>query len=295
MKAAIAINEEYVKHEGVFRSNTGLIAPAQATVLESRYWSKLVKDVSDLIWIVLGKATHHILENIPGSMFLREETLFFDVPVDGKTYTIQTTMDLFDLVSHVLTDYKITSVWSVTNGLKAEHEAQLNIGAHALRVHGHFPKRLDIIAILRDWSKKQAVIDSYKKWSNYPQVQVKKLTSDIWHPDKVVEYITERIRLHAAAEQLDDHELPLCTPEERWEKPSKFAIKKKGRKNAVKLFDSMDACQDYITNKGWGGNYDYSIEVRHGESPRCQYYCEVKEYCHQWKEMKPNFVKEKAA
>lgn len=299
MKAAISINEEYVKHEGVFRSNTGLIAPAQAAALENRYWDKLVTDVSDLVWIVLGKATHYILENVPGQNLLRETTYFFDVEVDGKAYTIQTTLDLFDLTSNRLTDWKTTSVWSVKGKeIKPEWDAQLNIQAHALREHGYYPEQLDIVAILRDWSKKQAVIDAFKSWSTYPQVQVKTVRGNIWKGDDVVEYITERIRLHAWAEQLDDDDLAAsipCTPEERWEKAPSFAVKKKGRKNAVRVLNSMTDAHTYIASKGWADNPDYSIETRLGESPRCQYYCDVAEYCHQWKAMKHNFVKEKAA
>ena len=293
MKAAIQINEEYVKHEGVFRSNTGLIKPAQVAALENRYWDKLVTDVSDLVWIVLGKATHYILENVPGQNLLREETLFFDITVDKVSYTIQTTLDLFDLTNNRLTDWKTTSVWSVA-GKKIKHEwdAQLNIQAHALRVHGYDVNQMDIVAILRDWSKKQAVVDSFKKWSTYPEVQVKTVRGSIWQPDGVVEYIAGRVRLHQWAELLDDDDLGVaipCTPEERWEKKPTFAVKKKGRKNALRVLDSQTLAQKYLHDKNLHDHPDYSVEVRPGESPRCQYYCDVVDYCHQWKAMKGDY------
>jgi len=294
MKAAISINEEYVKHEGVFRSNTGLIKPAQCATLENRYWDKLVTDVSDLVWIVLGKATHYILENVPGQNLLREETLFFDMVVDKVTYTIQTTLDLYDLTTDRLTDWKTTSVYSVTGKrIKDDWDAQLNIQAHALRVHGYEPKLLDIVAILRDWSKKKAIVAGYSRWNEYPDVQVKTVHGKLWIPDKVVSYIAGRIRLHQWAELLDDDDLASaipCTPEERWEKPAVYAVKKKGRKNSVRNLKSEGEALKYIRDKGWHNNPDYTVQVRPGESPRCQYYCDVQEYCHQWAKMKGAYI-----
>jgi hypothetical protein len=71
-----------------------------------------------------------------------------------------------------------------------------------------------------------------------------------------------------------------CTPEERWEKPASFAIKRPNRKNAVRVLDTQEKAEEYLLNKGKPGD---TIEIRPGESPRCLYYCDVKEWCHQWK------------
>jgi len=55
-----------------------------------------------------------------------------------------------------LQDYKFTSVWAVPDGCKPEWERQLNALRYLAACNGYRIARLQIVAILRDWSKGKA-------------------------------------------------------------------------------------------------------------------------------------------
>jgi hypothetical protein len=63
-----------------------------------------------------------------------------------------------------------------------------------------------------------------------------------------------------------------------WERPSKFAVMKKGQKKAVKLCDTEWNAEEYI-----GDNKGLYIELRPGERTRCKSYCIVQNHCPQYK------------
>jgi hypothetical protein len=107
----------------------------------------------------------------------------------------------------------------------------------------------------------------------------------LWTLGETQSWIEKRVRAHQAAELLPDNMLPECTAEERWEQPSKYAVKKEGRKAAVKggVLQSLEEAEGLVKTLGDG----HSIEHRPGESTRCAYYCRVKDFCHQAKKSLP--------
>ncbi len=70
--------------------------------------------------------------------------------------------------------------------------------------------------------------------------------------------------------------LPECTPAERWAKPTIYAVRKPGRKTALRVLDTETAARELAaaTPNGY-------VEIRPGESVRCADYCAVAEFCAQ--------------
>ena len=259
-------------HQPGHISVTGLIKPPRIRQLELRYTDQIVEDVSDKIWMLLGSAVHGVLERAETVSCLQEERLAVDVA--GWTITGQA--DLWEEPG-ILSDYKITSVWAGINGPKTEWESQLNIYAHLYRVAWFPVEGLQVVAIYRDWQKNRA-----KQGNGYPQCAAGVLPVMVWPEVEVQEYIKERVTTHQAAESLPDIGLPYCTPEERWERPTTYAVMKKGRKSAVRVLGSRLEADEMAEEKG-AGHY---VEVRPGESVRCEGYCQVAPFCSQYQKMK---------
>lgn len=244
-------------------SVTELISPPQMRALTLKHWSDLTEDASDRIWATMGQLMHKLLEEHgrESASHLVEHTLSSEV--DGLTVT--GTLDLYRR-DGVLTDYKFVSVWTTIDGVKREWEQQLNLYAELLRRHNHPVNRLEIVAIYRDWSKMRA------QDSSYPQSQVSVFEVPLWPQDEAAKFLEERVRLHRQAEEGVAIE---CSAEERWERRTKYALMKRGRKSAIRLFDTQEEAMAAVSQS------DHYVETRPGASIRCESYCAVSAFCQQ--------------
>jgi hypothetical protein len=244
-------------------SVTELINPPQMRALTLRHWAELTEDASARIWATMGQLMHKLLEEHgrESQEHLIEHTLSSEV--EGLTVT-----GTFDLYRRdgVLTDYKFVSVWTTIDGVKREWEQQLNLYAELLRRHDYPIRRLEIIAIYRDWSKMRA------QDSSYPKSQVSVFEVPLWPAEEAAKFLAARVRLHRRAEEGLFIE---CTPEERWERRTKYALMKRGRKSAVKLFDTHEEATAAVSQS------DQYIDTRPGASIRCESYCAVSAFCQQ--------------
>lgn len=247
-------------------SVTRLIGPPQLRILERQHQDDIEEDAADRIWSLVGQIGHGILERAE-TVAITEERLFAEV----EGWTVSGQFDrLVLLPDGTLQDYKFTSVWAVLDGVKPEWEAQLNMLRYLAEVNGYPPiRRLEIVAILRDWSKGKA-----RAGGNYPRMQVKVLDVPLWSKGKTSRYMISRVRLHQAAEAGN---IPPCTPSERWERPTTYAVKKPGRKSAIRVFEDMERAQALA-----GQTPNGYVEIRRGESIRCADYCAVRDFCPQW-------------
>lgn len=258
-------------------SATGLLQPPQIRMLKKRYESEISTDVSDRIWILLGQSVHNILEraNESNTESLTEQRMFVDI----DRYKISGQADSIAIEDKILKDYKVTSVWSVISALKdgkPEWEQQLNIYAYLYKqTFKQDISALNIIAIMRDWNKSGMLRNK-----DYPKCSVAVIPIPLWSEEEQLDFIRERIEKHTDAEVIWDAlgELPKCTPEERWAKPDTYAVMKKGRKSALRLLPTEEQAKEYI------GDQDLSIEFRKGVSTRCEGYCEVSQFCNQYRE-----------
>lgn len=251
-----------------------LIQPIQLRALSVQHESELTEDASDRLWALLGDLLHYALEKNAKGLpnVISEEELSMEVLgwklIGHYDLSESSDDDLSSLLleEETLTDYKLTSVWAVKNGLKPEWISQLNVYAHLIRANGRRVGKGQIVAIGRDWSKRKA------KWEHdYPKQQVKVMDVGLWTPEEAQEYIERRVQLHQRA---TEGVWPECTPEERWSKPTKYALMKKGRKRAVKLYEEEERALA-------AAGSDNFVEIRPGEETRCDSYCAVSRKCPQ--------------
>jgi hypothetical protein len=270
---------------------TELIKPVRINVLTKRHWSDLSEDVSDRVWALGGQVKHLIFRRLAEKYperYIAERRMFAtvdDTKVSGQ-------LDLYDRQTSVLWDYKESSVWKFVIGDTADWEAQANINRYCLEAGdndsgngesgnsaGTAPAPLSPVSalqnlvILKDWKAREA-----EKKPDYPQCAVSVVDIPIWSDKECETFIGKRIEEYRQGEI----ELPLCTSEEMWERPAKFAACKRGRKSAVKLHDTEGEAVAHVSQLG-AGHY---IERRPNERVRCERYCPVSDFCEQFRDYK---------
>jgi hypothetical protein len=75
-------------------------------------------------------------------------------------------------------------------------------------------------------------------------------------------------------------DLPDCTPDEMWEKPAVWAIRKVGGVRAKSLHSTEEEAVGILEELGKG----YEMEHRPGERTRCENFCQVNTYCQQYRD-----------
>jgi hypothetical protein len=240
------------------------------------------QDVSDMTWSLMGTMAHNLLEKKTDDGLQAEERLY--VEIDGVV--LSGAMDLQEEIdgSIKITDYKFTSAWALRED-KIEWVLQQNIYAWMVgKIKGKKVTSISICAFIRDWSRREAATNPH-----YPQASAQIVPIALMDPSEVEAYIKERIDLHRQA-KVDadwDNELIHCTDEERWSRETKYAVKKEGRKSAVRVFDTQEEADAMLAemppkDKGF-------IEIRKGESVRCTgNFCGVAKWCSQFNKEKGN-------
>jgi hypothetical protein len=256
-------------------SATEIINSPRIVQLKKIHWDNLEEDVADKVWAIFGTAIHAVLELGKDDHHIIEQRLHANV--DG--WDISGAIDLQRVEDDgiIVADYKTTGAWAVMNE-KSDWEQQLNIYAWLVEKVKKVPvKKVEIIAIIRDWSRRDAQVKE-----GYPEAPIKVIDVPLWTFEKRENFIKERIQLHSnalfAAETSDD--LPECSPSEMWEKPAFWAVRKIGNKRATTVLDTEDKALAKIEELGKG----YEVEFRPGERTRCANFCQVRDFCSQWKD-----------
>lgn len=260
-------------------SATGLIQPPRIRQLNIRHDDEITEDISERIWPLLGNNTHYILERTNIKNAFQEERLSCKV----LNWTVTGKPDDYSPLG-ILSDFKVTSVWAMIAGVKPEWEQQLNIYGYLYRLAGFPIEELQIITILRDWSKLRA-----KREHTYPETQVEVLPVNLWEFSDQESWLYQRVEFHQYSEKMHDNKLPLCTSGEMWEKQTMYAVHKEPNKKATKLLTTMKDAENVaavLKEKHPANNY--RIEVRPGERIRCESYCSVQPFCNQYQEHKAN-------
>ena len=255
-------------------SVTELLSSPQIVQLKAKYADQIEVDVIDMIWSIFGSAVHSVLEQGKDENNIVEQRLHADL--DG--WHISGAIDLQVVTDEgiEINDYKTVSVWSVMND-KPEWEQQLNIYAWLVETVKKAPiSKIKIVAILKDWKEMEATTRQ-----NYPAKQVVTIDIPIWTMEQREAFIKERIHLHSEALFATDtnEALPECTPAECWEKPTVYAVKKDGGVRAKSVHASLSEAETALEEAGKG----YILEVRDGERTRWARYCQVSQWCEQYK------------
>lgn len=265
-------------------SVTEVLGGTCEAVLKRRHAGEATDDVSDRLWAILGTAVHKVLETAQSAPEQHQEQ-WICVPVtvptaDGKkTYQLSGIFDLFDESTGTVTDWKVTSTWTVTFGDFEKWRRQVLAYCWMLRQKGYDAHRGQIVAMLRDHSQRKARTER-----DYPRHPVFVKEWDFTDDDfeQIGKEITWWFKAVSIAEGVPDEQLDVCSPEKRWHKPDKWAVMRSGQKRAVKLFDSeQDAedCMEELSERPTKAKLTYSVEFRQGEDTRCQSYCSVAQFC----------------
>ena len=273
----LAHRNDYSK--GADYSVTEIISAPRIQRLRQKHFKHMETDVSDMLWQMLGTALHNVAEKSEVENHINEQRLIHEI--DGVTLSGAIDVQVLENDGVSIIDYKFCSAWSVMD-IKPEWEAQLNIyGWLVNQVKGLNINKLQVCAMIRDWSRTK-LLDKFS--DSYPKAPIHMLDIPVWSLDKTEQYIRARVKSHKTSKFNSDlgDELPLCTDEERWKRPTRFAVMKDGGKRAIKLFDVKQDADKMVVDKIKTGGKFY-VEKRTGEAVRCTgNYCGVAEWCSQY-------------
>ena len=265
--------DEYKTADNEWRV-TSLLKGTREAILERRHSVEVSRDVSDMIWLLFGTAVHGVLEAQE-----ERETQFKEerIRVPVGDYLLSGKFDLFDTETHTVIDYKTASVWKIKFGDFSDWRRQTLIYCWMLRKCGFEADRAEVVAFLKDHNKREA-----KLKSDYPPMPVHKEQFEFTARDfaEVEDWLHNKFEEIREAEKLPDDQLPLCTMEQRFNSGDKYAVKKKGRKTALRVLDSREEAELYMMNNGGD-----AIEHRPGEDKKCIDYCSVCRFCDYWQEL----------
>jgi hypothetical protein len=257
-------------------SITTLIDSPRIGILQKEHENEIEQDAVDFLWSRFGTSVHNMFENAAegDETCISEERLYH--PIQGWTVSGAIDLQHVELDGVIISDYKVTSVWSVIYD-KVEWHRQLNCYAWLVRHGKQMPvKQLRIIAILRDWQRRKA-----EEGGNYPESPIMIVDIPLWSDSEQDEYVDTRVRMHQSAHGgwAFDDELPNCSDSERWVKPTTYAVKKKSRVRAIKIHDSYESAEEHAIEMG----KEHFVEERKGSATRCeQNWCRVAQWCDQY-------------
>lgn len=260
-------------------SVTSILKGTKEAILLRRHDEEIKTDVSDMIWAIFGTAVHSILEQAKETdTQIKENKLAVQLP---NGYELSGIFDLYDDDTKTVTDYKTGSVWKAIFDEWDDYRKQTLAYVWMLRQIGFDARTGEVVMMLKDHSMTKAQTER-----NYPAHPVVRKSWTFTDEDlgEFSAWVLAKFAEIERCEQLPDDEIPVCTPEERWAKPTKFAVKKLGNKKATKLFDNMDNAVSYAFELAERDGVHYEVEMRPGEDGKCSRYCNAKDFCNYYKE-----------
>lgn len=256
-------------------SVTRLIGPPLIRTLEIEHWDKIEENAEDKLWALDGIGFDHIMKK-----YSRWALTNIKLEVLLKGFTVVAKLDYYNVLTYVLADLKRTSVWSVQDALKnCKHDwiKQVNVYDRLLyHVVPQLPvEKLRIHAFARDWRPIEKL-----RYNNYPK-KVEIIEVPRWSKEEQMDYVDAQLQDHIQNPKRE------CTDEEKWTKPTTFAVMKVGRKSALKVEDSLPNVHTWCKNKGHiNGEKGISIVERPGSCVRCEGYCACQPFCPYTKDLK---------
>lgn len=271
-------------------SCTTILKPTRQIILERRYGEQIEQDVSDMCWMIFGIAVHSVIENSKeDDGQFKEEKLKVDLGKywkDLEGYYLSGRSDLIDLLQKEIVDWKTCSAWKVIYQDFEDWRKEMLIYAWAVKDMGFDVDKARAIAFIKDHNKTKSKTDS-----QYPKlpIWVEKFKFTNKQFEEIKQFIYEKFVELKKYENASDEELPMCTDEERWREPTKYAVKKKANKKATKLHETREEAEKHLENleKDYAGQYE--IEVREGTDKKCLEYCSCCKFCKYYQE---NYMKE---
>ena len=255
-----------------------LIDSPRKAALTKIHWDDLTQDVHDLIPSMMGTALHAIFEAGAEGIenLISEERLFHRV--NGWNISGQIDSQRLNRDGTVtVRDYKSTSAWAVMNE-KIEWENQLNLYAWLVeKVKGKTVSSIEIIAFIRDWSRRDAA-----NKPDYPKTMIVTLPMRLWSQEKREQYLLDRLHIHAEADAsvVLGGDIGKCSPAEQWRRDPTFAVyKAKSPDRAWRVYPTREEAE-----KSASEQKDATVVARPAQAIRCANFCQVAQFCTQWKE-----------
>ena len=246
--------------EGFYGVTSVVDAPLVRHLRMTR-WDDLTVDVDDLLIPMFGTAWHQFLERNTS------ERAELSWAFQTRGITLRGTTDLYRETNNgTIDDYKVVSAWSFVFGVK-EWEQQLNLYALLARMNGYPISNLYIDAFIKDWSEWEAM---KSKKDGYPDKRFFRIGIPLWTPEQQDAYLNARLDVHLA-------EPVECSPSEKWQSDTTFAVMKPGRKTAMRVLPSEDAAYSWISEQK--NKKDLYVNTRKGECKRCNRFCSVRSVC----------------
>lgn len=285
-----AVTREYQYKDKQY-SVTTILKDVREILLTRRHNDEIEQDVADMIWLIFGTAVHKVLEDSKEEETEFKEEHFVEEVENG--YKLSGQADLYNAKEKMITDYKTCSIWKVIYNDWDDYRKQLLMYAWAFRKMGFEVEKGQIVAVIKDHSKTKAKIDS-----SYPQYPVYKKVFEFTDKDfeEIEIFIKDKFKEIAKYENVPDDELPICSPENRFNEGNKYAVKKKTNKRALKVYDSLEEAEKHLSqleykvmDKKTGEieeiRNDYEIEIREGIDKKCsEGYCSCCNFCSYYKE-----------
>ena len=268
-----AVTKEYQYKDKQY-SVTSMLKDVREILLTRRHNEEIEQDVADMIWLIFGTAVHKVLEDSKeADTEFKEEHFIEEVEND---YKLSGQADLYNAEEKMVTDYKTCSCWKVIYNDWEDYRKQLLMYAWAFRKMGFEVEKGQIVAVIKDYSKTKAKVDS-----NYPQYPVYKKIFNFTEQDfiEIEEFIKSKFAKIQKYENTPDDELPICSEEARWNDGDKYAVKKKGNKRALRVYDTLEEAEEHLKQ-----DENLELEVRKGEDKKCLEYCSCYQFCNYYKE-----------
>lgn len=271
---ALAQRQFYSKGKSDY-SVTEIISPPRIQRLRAMNYEQMEQDVSDMLWSLLGSALHVVAERSEVEGYVNEERLYTNV--DDVILSGQIDLQRIDGNYVDIIDYKFTSAWSLRQDKEDWIQQQNIYGWLVNKEKNLIPRSLKICALIRDWARREA-----QRNPDYPQAPIQLVDIPLWDLSHTELFVRGRVDEHRNAKVAADWQetLPECTDEERWVRETKYAVMKKERKTAVKLFDNEQEASEFLKAL----DDKHYLEIRNGEPIRCvNNFCGVNQWCSQFK------------
>lgn len=267
-----AVTKEYTYKDKQY-SVTSLLKDVREILLTRRHNEEIEQDVADMIWLILGTAVHKVLEESKEEKTEFKEEHFVEEVMNG--YKLSGQADLYNAEQKMVTDYKTCSCWKVMYDDWEDYRKQLLMYAWAFKQMGFEVDKGQIVAVIKDHSKTKAKVDS-----SYPQYPVYKKIFSFTNVDfeEIEKFIKDKFELIAKYENTPDNELPICSAEQRWNEGDKYAVKKKGNKRAIRVYDTLEEAETHLKQDN-----NLELEIRKGIDKKCLEYCSCCEFCNYYK------------
>jgi hypothetical protein len=273
---------------GADYSVTTLLDPPRVVHLNKRHLAKVDLWIQDLLHSWTGTAAHaymefclkKVMEDDGSPKYVCEERN--EVTINNRV--VSGSFDILWKKMLSLWDMKNTSTWKIMFGSKDDWTAQQNMYRYLYWLKHHETiKSLNIIGMFRDWSK----ANKMRYGREYPTYPVLKYALPIWDLNKTYDFMVERVELMMAHEDTADDDLPLCTFEDMWSRPDKYAVKADDRKNALRVCDSLQDAKEWVAQYLSRDSCKHKIkqlsyELRASERTRCEHWCPINRYCNQY-------------